>query len=216
MEKEKLIFLNKRKIIYNFILENPGFHLREIQRKINMPYTTLRYHINFLKKRDLIIIKKEKGHYRYFVSYKIGNGDKEIFKIIRDKQLIKILIVFISCENKQILFKEDLQKLPDPISKLGWYDTWNFIIFKHRTTIVYYLKKLVDVGILETFKVGKKTGYKLRDFNKILDFLIRYNKEIDDKYINDLLTWSDNEDIPDRIDDTLEKIYDIFPHPYHV
>jgi len=215
-KKSNILLLNKRKRIYNFILENPGFHLREIQRKLNISYSTLRYHLNYLKKRELILTKEEKGYKRYFISKKVGNGDKEIFKIIRDKNLIKILIVFLSCAGKEIFFKKDLRNLPDPHGKYGWYDPWNFIIFKHRTTIAYYLEKLVEVEILEKVKIRKKTGYKITDSEKIIDFLIRYNKEIDDEFITQLINWSNDYHIPSTIDDIIDNIYDIFPNPYHV
>ena len=215
-KKGNIFLLNNRKKIYNFILENPGFHLREIQRKLNISYSTLRYHLNYLKKSDLLIEKKEKGYIRYFISKKVGNGDKELFKVMRNKILVKILIVFLACEKKKIFFKNDLRNIPDPHGKYGWYDQWNFIIFGHRTTITYYLNKLVETGILEKIRVDKKTGYKLIESEKILDFMIRYNKEIDDKLITTLIEWANNHHIPDTVDETIEKIYEIFPNPYRV
>ena len=214
--KNSILLLNNRKKIYNFILENPGFHLREIQRKLDISYSTLRYHLNYLKKRDLLITKKEKGYIRYFISKKVGNVDKEIFKIMRDKKLVKILIVFMACENKKTFFKKDLRSLPDPHGKYGWYDPWNFIVFKHRTTISYYLGKLVEIGFLEKVRVKGKTGYRLMDSEKIFDFFIRYNKEIGDDFITKLVNWTNDRHIPEAIEDISERISEIFPNPYHV
>lgn len=80
MSIEKILNLEKRRIIHNIILKNPGIHLREIVRKSKIPKSTLKYHIIYLEKQNLIIKKVDRGCSRYFVSNAVGNYEKKILK----------------------------------------------------------------------------------------------------------------------------------------
>ena len=74
--EDEILKLETRREIYNFILEYPGLHLREISRRTNIPLGSLGYYIKSLKKYGLIETKKDqkynqgsalesRHHYRY-------------------------------------------------------------------------------------------------------------------------------------------------------
>ena len=63
---EKILELELRNKIFIFIQEYPGSHLREIERITKIPYSTLKYHLNYLNKHNLIIEKQEKGNNKYY------------------------------------------------------------------------------------------------------------------------------------------------------
>ena len=56
MVKEEILKLESRKLIYNYILEHPGLHFRELSRELKIPKSTLEYHLSYLKKLELIKI----------------------------------------------------------------------------------------------------------------------------------------------------------------
>jgi len=62
MKQKDLMSLKTRKIIYNYILKNPGAHFREISRENNIPLTTINYHLRYLQKYNLLDKKYENGY----------------------------------------------------------------------------------------------------------------------------------------------------------
>lgn len=160
--KEDEIFeLEKRRIIYNFVLNNPGMHLREISRKLNIPKTTLDYHLSYLRRKNLLVCKTEGKCNRYFAQYKIGSIDQKVLTILRQKIPRGIIILtFITDE----LYKSEFSTcLQIPI-----------------TTISYHLKKLKKRDILEMRIKRGKSVYSLKNRNYIYDFFIRFKNCLSD------------------------------------
>ena len=214
--KDNVLDLNNRKEIYSIIKENPGIHLREIERKTNIAFSTIRYHLKYLLKRELVIAKENKGFKRYYIPKTVGNGDKLIFNILRDEKISRILVVFLLCERKKVFFKEDLRVLPNMNKDYYWWDPWNYQLFQHRTTISYYLQKLIDIDFVEKVTVNGKTGYQLIDSEKIWDFLIKYENDLRSKKIKNVLRFTNNRCVPEVIKEFEDRYYEIFPHPYHL
>jgi len=208
--RDKILELETRKIIYNTILNKPGLHLRELARNVKIPLSTMRYHLNFLQKNELVDITLDNGLNRYYAKRKIGRKEKKIINLLRQETIIKILVVFLLNEDKKIFYKKDLGHLPR-----GWYDPWNYIVFKHRTTIESYLKKLDEAGLIKVIRVGRKKGYTLIDSEKLWAFLIEYNNQIDSKKITVMLNWANNFIVPHQLDFFIECLWDVFPHPYY-
>lgn len=212
-QKDKILLFEKRKKIYDMITKKPGFHLRELHRNLDLSFGALRYHLDYLKKRGLIITISDDGYSRYYISNNVGNGDKKYLCIFRQKTLRKILIIFLLCEDKHIFFHEDLKKLP---KEKTWYDPENFRILKHRTTRNFHLKKLVDLKILKKINVKGKTGYELVDSENIWDFIIRYQSKLSNEEVDKLVKWTNNYIITNQMDSFIDTVWDVFPHPYHV
>ena len=84
MYKEKIFEVKTRKEIYNYLIKNPGLHFREIVRSLNMPGSTLSYHLKYLEKRGFLLKEFENGYSRYYVSEKNGKNDKKLFNILRE------------------------------------------------------------------------------------------------------------------------------------
>lgn len=131
--KEILIF-QKRKELYDFINRNPGLHVREISRKSKIPMTTLLYHLIYLTKIGLIKEKSDGKFKRIFISNKMGIKDEEILILLRNKNSCKILIYFLfSLSCSQIELSNNLEMPP--------------------STVSYYLKKMINLGIIEEVPV---------------------------------------------------------------
>ena len=95
MIKKDILELETRRKIYNTILNNPGLHIRKIQRQINIPYTSLKYHLNFLVKRNLISIEEYRNYTRYFIKNNFGNLHKKIISLLRQKTTNDIMIYLL-------------------------------------------------------------------------------------------------------------------------
>lgn len=111
--KRNIFDLEQRRRIYNFILKNPGLHQREISRQMNIPFSTLRYHLKYLEKQNLLSLKNFEGNYKYFVNYKINQKEKELLNILRKEIPRRIILCIIY---KRCMFanriKQRIRKAP--------------------------------------------------------------------------------------------------------
>ena len=103
IEKE----FEKRKMIYDYVLKYPGLHNREISRKLNIPRTTLQYHLNFLMKKGFVNEKDDGIYSRYFPSEKILDIEKELFSIFR-KRINRSILYILSYH--RVLTQKDIVK----------------------------------------------------------------------------------------------------------
>jgi len=128
-EQNSLNFETRRKI-FKFIKDNPGLHLRKLSRKLDTPYSTLKYHLNCLEKNDLIVSKGQNGYQRYYARNKVGKNYKEVINFLRQDTTRKIILCLLdnTCCTRIELSKE-LQKTPQTLS--------------------FHLKKLLEAGIIK-------------------------------------------------------------------
>ena len=81
MEDDALDF--KRRIeIYNFILKYPGLHLSELSRKLNIPKSTMFYHLNMLKKHSFIVSKSNNRYTRYYAANNLSEIEKKFLNFL--------------------------------------------------------------------------------------------------------------------------------------
>lgn len=225
MSNGNILELETRREIYNYILQYPGLHLRELSRRLHIPFSTLMYHLRFLEKRELIKEKTEGRYNRYYITEKIGHREKEIVSILRkDTPRTIILYLLVHIYSSQIDISGSLKK--------------------HPTTIEVHLKKLLALHIIEPVMpvdgkiyrdihpkiiecepIGKEKIYVLKDPNNIYDLLMTYKHSlVEDLESNLILDFfhSFSTDLPEKLpspkdweDLFIETLFDIFPHPYH-
>jgi len=225
-EKRDVLSLEMRRMIYNLILKNPGLHIRATQRRVNMPYTSLKYHLDYLVKRDLIASKTYRRYQRYFAKDSMSCESKKIISILREKTTNEIIIFLLVnvCSSRNELSKE-----------LG----------KDATTVTFHLKKLSELGLIEKAivndvgvflpksnraydrkPVGNEVLYILTNSRLIYDALITYQdslSEIDNiEQILNYFNYMISDGVPKKIknymssmDSIVEVFYDVFPHPYY-
>ena len=128
--RDDLLKIKMRSIIYRFILENPGLHFRELGRRLNIPRSTLGYHLNYLKKQGLTITKKDYKYSRYFISEDISKSEKTILSIIRAEAARDVLLyIWIMVVASRTEIAKELDK--------------------HPTTVEFHLKRLLECGVIE-------------------------------------------------------------------
>jgi len=234
--KENILNNPIRKEIFNLILNYPGLYLREISRRKNISLGTLRYHINKLKKHNLIISILSDGYSRYYVSKEVGNKEKELFHIIRQDmpqriiQLLHILgpgDIYKDTETMKKAFKKpntylrtySIKELID-LTKYWMDEEASFLrLNKHETTIRFHINKLLKADIIEKVRVEKEIKYRIKDY-ELIDSFIEKNKSKFDNKINKKLQEGINylikENIDYFVDNLIKTMYEIFPNPYYV
>jgi len=229
ISNEKTLELETRRQIYNVILKNPGLHLRELSRRIYISYGNFIHHLNFLTKQDFIVTKSDRRYTRYYVSKKVGREEKELLNILRQDIPRKIVLLLLSfgppehykdypdhSEHDPSLHTNLHSKKELAVLSKYWGSPYEelFNLKKHRTTIDFHLKKLVDANIVEKTQNGREIKYKIKEDLTIVLFLIKYKKTLSDPLVDQWLEWLNRsvEIIKDR---PLDVIWEIFPHPYH-
>lgn len=189
-------------------MKYPGLHLREISRKLNIPKTTLNYHLKYLEKENFLLAKSDNRYTRYYPTKKVGNNDKEILGLMRQNLPRRIILfLFLYPEHSRRNISEDLEK---PL-----------------TTISFHLKKLLALNIIEKRRVGHSYAYRIKNQKEMYNLLISYENSLSDDILGPFLEYVKYV-LPDGIppsyrrrkkkdiDEIIEALYEIFPHPYHV
>lgn len=166
MFKKILLENSNRKKIYEFIKSNPGFHLRELQRKLKIPLSSLEHHIDYMVRHKVIIKEREGVYTRYFAQ----QPTKEELKLISAFRHEKVReIVAIILEKKEAKFQnlKDYLNLPS-------------------STLSYYLKYLLDNNILTRQQVGHQSIYSIKNQN-VQKALLMAKSSFTDKLIDKVL-----------------------------
>ena len=212
--KDNVLKLDSRRTIYHFISEHPGLHLRELNRRIDMSFGALRYHINYLEEHEHIVSKMWGGYSRYYVKNKIGCRDKKLISLMQQKIPRRIILLLVLYGHKTGYTMKELNVL----TRL-WKKPYDFLfnLCKHQTTLDFHLNKLIEDNIIERFRVGKKIKYRLKDDEMIWHFLITYQNELSDDDLVDLtLKWFNSFNIPLVTDQTTDALFDVFPQPFRI
>ena len=166
MKAEDLI--ENRKIIYQHIKRRPGSHLRGISRDLGLSLSTVRHHISFLEKNELIAGKVE-GNTRVFFCMEDASGLKRaVFPLLQQKRFRDIVaFLLIRPGATPMMISDGLQLNPSTLSK--------------------YLGILERRGMMEFTKKGREKHYTLVDENRIITFLIAYRESFLDRMVDNVL-----------------------------
>lgn len=165
--------LDTRKSLYEFIKNNPGTHLREVQRRLGMSIGLLKFHIQYLLTHEIIIEKSDRYYKRYFLSGRLGSIDKVTLFALRQQNprwIILYILEHPNTKHKELLVRFDFKP----------------------STLSFYLKNLVDKGIIIRRRAGRASNYSIIDPEAIVHILITYRPSFLDKLVDRFLeTWFD-------------------------
>jgi len=230
--KKDIFNLKTRRIIYEYILKNPGLHLREISRNIDVSFSSIRHHLNFLEKQGLITSNIDKRYKRFYVKKTVGKKEKEILNLLRQETPRRIIMLFLTPGPGKIFIDKETQKRE--LSKASAYKKiysknelinltkyWTgpygkyFHLKKHPSTVGFHIKKLLELGLIEKVNIGKRYKFKLKDEDMLWSLLIKYKDNLSIKAIDLYLSWQD-EALEEAGENILDNLYDVFPNPYHI
>jgi len=170
MFKDEILANENRRKVYSVIETNPGIHMRELQRVLDMPLTTLEYHLTYMSRKK-IIFKESDSHYKRYYVRPLDSEDKKILTALRQKKMREI--VFMVLINKKVKY----QTLADQLSLPN-------------STLSFYLKYLIDNMVLAKEKIGYENIYTVRDEDRVARVLVAYKASFLDKVVDKALnTW---------------------------
>jgi predicted transcriptional regulator len=167
MFKDEILESERRRKIYASIEASPGIHLRELQRILDMPLTTLDYHLSYMTRRKVLFAETE-GHHKRYYTKPLDFEDKKVLTALRQKRMREIVLTVLETgKAKNQLLAERL--------KLS------------HSTLSSYLKYLVNKNILAKEKIGYENLYTIRDEDRVAKVLIAYKPSFLDKLVDHAL-----------------------------
>ena len=163
--REKILELERRRKIYELIKKHAGCHFRDLQRKSNFPATSLRYHLNFLSKNQLVHEEKRGNNIHYFPQ-EIHTGNKILLSLLRKDTIRKIILYLLNNESST------------------HRDLTHFLRLAP-STVSWHMKILLKQRIVEITQKNEKRIYKLLvDKKVIMHLLITYQESFLDSLVN--------------------------------
>ena len=163
--------LEARRRVYEFIKTNPGTHMREIQRRLDMPIGHLKFHIEYLVKHEILTEKSDRYYKRYYLTGTLGSLDKNALAILRQQYprwIILHLLQIPKVKHKELLEKFELKP----------------------STLSFYLKAMIEKELVTRVKAGRESIYTLNNPENIIKILITYQPSFFDKLVDRFLdTW---------------------------
>jgi DNA-binding Lrp family transcriptional regulator len=214
---KSILNLTRRKELYEFIYKNSGLHMRDISRKLNIPLTSLKYHLTYLEKKGFIISREDGKYSRFYISLTIGEKEKMILNCLRKRTILHIILWFfiaVQCSQRDI----------------------SRYLEKHPTTIRFHIRRMLHAGIIEHVSINKGVIYNntppitinrsqvssekiyvLQDPWIIYDLLIKNKENLGDKeVVNSIIEYVEfiiSEGVPTQIqnrEDTKNSILNTF------
>ncbi len=173
MFKDEILENQRRRSIYIAIEANPGVHLRELQRILRMPLATLEYHLSYMVRKQIVFGENEANLRKYYVKV-LDEADKHVLSALKQKRLREIVLIISANKKVKFQFLCDYFKLP-------------------RSTLSFYLKSLVDHGIVSREKIGYETLYTINDENRVCRVATAYKSNFWDTLVDrTMTTWLEN------------------------
>jgi len=166
LEKNKEVLdLESRNKIYHLVSKNAGSHLRELERKSRISYSTLKYHLHYLTRKGLIVEKKGEGNSRFFIK-EVSTEDIETLSMLRQKNMRKILIYLAANKKTKLAELEQFTKLS-------------------ASTISWYLNRLIKKRVVEKTADRRNVTFELSsDREEIKRILISYRESFLDNLVD--------------------------------
>jgi predicted transcriptional regulator len=167
MTKEKVLENDHRRVIYNFVKENPGLHMRELQRQLEIPLSTLEYHLDYLEKKAILSQEDDRRYCRYFAE-DYSDYEKKLLSALRQRRLREIILLVLS---------EELMCFKELSSEIQIADS----------TLSHYLGFLSENEILVRERIGSETCFKIAYKDIVVQSLLCHKSSFVDRLVENVL-----------------------------
>ena len=162
-----------RKRIFDILSENPGLNLTAIAEKVEMSAQLAEYHLLFLERNNLVTSIKEKGGYykRYYAaSSEIGVREKKIVALLRQENILRIVLLLLKKPNMQHKVLSDILDIKP-------------------STLSHHISRLEIYDVIEVVTHGREKGYKIKNKKEIISIIRRFVTDIITEGFNEM--WDD-------------------------
>ena len=146
-----------RKKIYEYILEHPGSHFREIGREMDVAVGDLQYHLDYLESNNYVSSQRRGLYKRFYPIHSFNEKQKDILGTLSKETPRKILLILTQKPGATQVEITRLVKISAP-------------------TASWHMKKMIEDGLVYSEKEGRNTRYYISESaNGIEDALKSYH-----------------------------------------
>jgi len=167
---DEVMALTPRDKIYSTIVQNPGLHFREIQRRVGIATGALQYHLDYLKKKNFVREEKQ-GKFSHFYSIQGGEVDSGLMNLLRQESVRKIVLFLM---NKR---RATLPTISENVQL-------------SLSTTSFHMQKLLQAQVVIQKSIKGRVYFSLMDKERVLILIVQYRKSfLDDLVDNFIDTW---------------------------
>lgn len=168
---EEIMSLSPRDRILSTIASNPGLHFREIQRRVGIATGALQYHLDYLKKKNMVREQKEGKFSRFYLIDADANAQEVnpmLMNLLRQDSVRKI-IIFLLKRRKATLKAISLEV------GLGM------------STTSFHLSKLTSAGVVKEAHTQGKVYFSIINKDPIIHVLVSYKESFLDSLVDNFV-----------------------------
>ncbi len=177
---EDVLAVKTRRDLFHYVRQNPGFHLREIARSLNLSITLADYHLRFLEKNDLVSATMDGEYKRYYPRSLPGDAEarpaltddeKRVLAYLRQPVPFRVLAFLM--EREVASHKEILAHVPVSPS-----------------TLSHHLKKMQYAGIVGRAEDHDR-GYRVANPHAVARLMATYDLATPDQIDTWIRVWGE-------------------------
>lgn len=164
MEDDPLA-LNRRRLIYRQISQNPGTYLREMESALGLSVGDLQYHLGQLERAGLVTSHDDGRRKGYFAASEVQYFDRPVISVIRmrtPRRIIMHLLIHPDSTFRDILAG------------------FNFT----KGALSFHMKRLVTSGIVSRSKREAEQVYRVAEPERIGRLLVTYRESFADDMLD--------------------------------
>lgn len=169
MRRDEILEYETRRRVYHLIEDEPGLHLREIERRSGIPLSTLRHHLRYLQEHRLVDASEDRNVTRFFATVLPEVADRRTLAALRQESLRRV-VLFVLSQGGSATYQEIQSHVEAPPS-----------------TLAVYLAQLVSKRLLERRSLGRTSRYEAIDPERTIRLLHRYRASFVDALVDHLL-----------------------------
>ena len=173
---DEVVALTPRDRIYSTVAKNPGLHFREIQRRTQIATGAMQYHIDYLKKKNLIREEKE-GKFSRFYALQTNVANTKLMNLLRQDSVRRIVLFLMNRRRATLpTIAKNVQ--------LGL------------STTSFHMQKLTLSEIVLQKTIRGKLYFYLKDKESILLLLVEYKESFLDSLVDNFVELWEKEMAP--------------------
>jgi len=157
--------LESRRRIYDFLMANPGVHLRRIGTALGMSTGMLSYHLGYLERNGMLKAEEDGHRKRYFIARAFVEAQRRILAVLRQDVPRKIVLQLLTYGDRTFA---DLQ-VSVGVSK---------------STLSYHLQKLMARDLLVRSKRERESVFAIKDLDEVRKLLLANRSSFHDDAVD--------------------------------
>ncbi len=157
--------LESRRRIYNYLLANPGVHLRRIGQALGMSTGMLSYHLMYLEREGMLKSETDGHRKRYFIARAFMEAQRRILGVLRQGVPRKIVLEILV--NGERTFAE--LRVATGVSK---------------STLSYHLQHMMARDLLIRYRRERESVFAIKDMDEVTRLLVANRQSFQDDAVD--------------------------------